>query len=86
MQICNNRLLMKKYQEHLIKVDRSIFNGVLLGRRKIQLRLSLEDDLKNLILNLQNVYYLLNSFCNLVNLGFFNNNGYYHDNEYKNLY
>lgn len=86
MHICNNRLVMIEYQKHSIKIDRFTFNGVLPERKKIQLRLDLKNNSENLILNFQNVYYLLNSFCSLVNLKLLNNSGIYHDNKYKNFY
>ena len=54
-------------------------------RDKIWLRLGLEDDSECLILNLYNVYYLLNNLCNLVNLGLFNNSDIYYNNKNENL-
>ena len=56
------------------------------GRGKVRLRLALEDDSEGLIFNLQNVYYLPNSPCNLVSLGLLNNSGIFHNNEHENLY
>ena len=77
---------MTEYQERPTKVGGSTSDGMSPGRRKVCLRLGLEDDLEDLILNLQNVYYLPNTPCNLVSLGLLNNNGIFHNNEYKNLY
>lgn len=86
MYVYNDKFIMTDYQEYLIKIGRSIFNRVLLERNKIWLRLGLENNLKDLILNFYNVYYLSNSLCNLVSLGSFNNSGIYHNNKNKNLY
>ena len=86
VHVCNDRLLMTEYREHSTKVGGSTFNGVSPRRGKIQLRLGLENNSEGLILNLQNVYYLPNSPCNLVNLGLLNNSGIYHDNKHENLY
>ena len=61
-------------------------DGVFLGREKIQLRLTLNDGSERLILNLQNVYYLPTSPCNLVSFGFLNDSDIYYDNENEILY
>ena len=86
VHMCNDKSIMTEYQKRFTKDGGSTSNGVSPGRRKFCLRLGLEDDLDGLILNLQNVYYLLNSLCNLVNLGLLNNNGIFHNNKHKNLY
>lgn len=77
---------MIEYQERLIKVGGSTSDGVLLGKGKVCLRLGLEDDSEGLILNLQNVYYLPNSPCNLVSFGLLNKSGIFYNNELKNLH
>ena len=77
---------MTEYKKYLTKVGRSTSNRVLLRRKKVCLRLGLKDNLKSLILKLQNVYYLPNSLCNLVSLRLLNNSGIFHNNEHKNLY
>lgn len=77
---------MTEYQERPTKVGGSTSDRVLPGREKVRLRLGLEDNSEGLILNLQNVYYLPNSPCNLVSLGLLNNNGIFHNNEHENLY
>lgn len=58
----------------------------IIARERIQLRLGLKNGSKGLILNLQNVYYLPNSPCNLVNLELLNNCEIFYDNENKTLY
>lgn len=50
------------------------------------MRLGLKDGSEGLILNLQNVYYLPKSPCNLVSLGLLNDSGIYCDNESETLY
>lgn len=77
---------MKEYYDKLIKIDGSTSNRFLPRKRKIRLRLSLEDRSKGLILNLQNFYYLLSSLYNLVSLELLNNNRILDDNENKTLY
>lgn len=52
-------------------------NKVLLSIKKLYPGYSLENNGKNLIFNLQNIYYLCNSLCNLVSLRLFNNNKIY---------
>ena len=86
VHVCNDRSLMTEYREHPTKVGGSTSDGVSPGRGKIRLRLGLEDDSEGLILNLQNVYCLPYSPCNLVSLGLLNNSGIYHDNEHENFY
>ena len=72
--------------EQPTKIGGSISDGISPGRGKIRLRLSLKDGSEGLILNLQNIYYLPKSPCNLVSLGLLNDSGIYHDNENKTLY
>ena len=57
-----------------------------LGQGKIRLKLGLKDKSEGLVLNLQNIYYLSYSQCNLVYLGLLNNSRIYLDNENKTLY
>lgn len=86
VHVCNNKSIMAEFQERPTKVGGSTSDGVSPGRGTVRLRLGLEDGLEGLILNLKNVYYLLNSPCNLVSLGLLNNSGIFHNNERKNLY
>lgn len=53
-------------------VGRSIADEVSPGRRIIQIRLTLEDGQKKIILNRRNVFYLPNSHLNLVSLSLLN--------------
>lgn len=56
------------------------------GKEKRQQRLGHKDGSEELILNLQNIYYLPKSFYNLVCLGLLNDRGIYHDNKKEMLY
>ena len=86
MHVCNDRSLMTEYRTHPTKIGGSTSDGISPGRGKIRLRLALKDGSEGLILNLQNVFYLPNSPCNLLSLGLLNNSGIYHDNENETLY
>ncbi len=77
---------MTEYQERPTKIGRSTLDGISPGRGKIQLRLGLKNGSEELILNLQNVYYLPKSLYNLVSLGLLNDNGIYYDNKNETLY
>ena len=77
---------MTEYKEQPTSVGGSMSNGVSPGRGKVRLYLGLEDSCEELVLNLQNVYYLPNSPCNLVNLGLLNDSGIYHNNKWETLY
>ena len=63
----NDRRLMIDYCEHPTKVGGSTCDGISPGRGKVRLRLARKDGSEGLILNLPNVYFLLNSPSNLVN-------------------
>lgn len=77
---------MTGYQERHTGIDG--FNSIDTspGQRKIHLCFALDNDNEGLILDLNNVYYIPNSFCNLVSLVCPNNNDIYHDNENEALY
>ena len=62
--------------------------GVSPGQRKVRLRLAISKNItkEGVIFTLNNVYYLLNSQSNFVNLALFNNNKIYHDNKNEILY
>ena len=86
MHVCNDQSLMTEYHTHPTKIGGLTSDGILPGREKIRLRLALKDGSEGLILNLQNVFYLPSSRCNLLSLGFLNNSGIYYDNENETLY
>ena len=77
---------MTENQKQPTKIGGSILDEISLGRRKIRLKFSLKNSSKRLILNLQNVYYLLKSICNLVSLDLLNDSGIYHNNRNEMLY
>ena len=74
------------YLANPTRVKSSTSDSILPRRGTVKIRLAKEDSSKELILNLQNIFYLLNSSFNLVNLGFLNNAGIYHNNENQTLY
>ncbi len=86
VHVYNDKLIITKYQNHPTKVKISTLNGVLLGKSKIRFRLGLNNNLKDLILNLQNIYYFPNSPYNLVSFGLLNNSGIYHNNKHESFY
>ena len=69
-----------------MKIGGSTLDGISLGKGKIRLKLVFKDNSENLILNLQNVFYLPNSPCNLLSLGFLNNSDIYHENKNETFY
>ena len=75
-----------KYCTYSTNIGRSVLNKILLGQRKIQLRLAFKNGSESLILNLLNMFYLPNSLCNLLSLKLLDNSGIYHGNENKSFY
>lgn len=61
-------------------------NRVLLNCDKVYFSLSLKNNSESLISSFQNIYYLLNSFYNLVSLKLLNNGRIYYNNKFKILY
>lgn len=77
---------MTDYRELPICIKRSISNNVSSGRGKVKLRFFLKDKSERLVLTLQDIFYLPNSPCNLVNLAYLNNSRISHNNKDENLY
>ncbi len=86
VHICNNRSLMTKYYKKPTRIRWSKADGSPPGKGSIRLRLGLENGSERMISNLQNVYYLSSSPCNLVSLGLLNDSGISNDNGNKTLY
>ena len=86
VHMCNNWSLMTKNCTHPTKIGGSILDGILPRKRKIRLRLALKDSSESLIFNFQNVFYLLNSPCNLLSLSLLNNSGIYLNIKNETLY
>ncbi len=86
VHVYNNRSLITEYHTHPTRIGGSTSDGISPSRGKIRLRLALKDGSEGLILNLYNVFFLSNSPCNLLSLGFLNNSGIYYDNENETLY
>lgn len=77
---------MTDYCKRPTRIKGSTSDGLSLGHGKMRLRLSLENRLERVILDLKDVYYLPSSLSNLVSLGLLNDHDIYHDNENKTLY
>ena len=86
VHVCNDRSLMTEYYNKSTKIGWSTSDGSSPGKGKIRLQLDFEAGSEDLLLNLQNVYYLPSSSCNFVSLGLLNNSTILHDNENKTLY
>lgn len=84
--VCNNLRLMTAYLTNPIRFGGSTSDGILLGCGTVKIRPIKEDSSKRLILNLWNIFHLLNSLSNFVSLGLFNNIGIYHNNKNQTLY
>lgn len=69
-----------------MKIGGSISDGVSSRRRKIWLRFGFKDSSERSRLNLQNLYYLPKSPCNLISFGLLNDSDIYHDNKNEMLY
>lgn len=76
---------MYNYIERLIEIIRSTLKEVLSGKKKVWLHLANNNKDKT-ILNLKNIYNLLNSLWNLVSPVFSNDHEIYYDNKKKTLY
>lgn len=86
VQVCKDRHLMTDFQDRPTKVGGSTSDGISPSQGKVKLRLLLQDGSEGLNLNLNNIYCLPNSPCNLVSLGRLNNSRIYHKNKDKTLY
>lgn len=64
----NNQLSKIKYYIYITKIGYLILNKILLGQRKIRLKLAFKNSFKSLILNFSNGFYLFNSLYNLLTL------------------
>ena len=86
VHVWNNRRLMTKYRELLIEIGESILDRISPERKKIQLCLTIKDDLEGLVLNFHNIFYLSNSPYNLISLGLRNDSSIFYNNEIEILY
>ena len=77
---------MTNYRERPTSIGGSTSNQTSPGKKSVRFHLAFKDNSERLILNLQNLYYLPSSPCNLVSLALLNNSGIFHDNEHKILY
>lgn len=74
------------YLANFTRIGGSTLDGILPEYETVKIRLAKEDSSKELILNLQNTFYLPNRPSNLVSLGLLNDTGIYHKNENQTLY
>lgn len=86
IDICNKQRLMTNFAKKLIRIGRFISNRVSLNRKKIKRRHGKKNSSKNLVLTLNNIFYLLNSSSNFIRLHFFNDIGIYHHNNNQIFY
>lgn len=83
--VYNNLRLMTDFAKKP-KIGKLTLDKISPRQRTIQIRLALEDRIKGVILNFCNIYYLLNSSSNLINLSFLNDIGIYYNNKQQVLY
>ncbi len=84
--VCNDKELMTDYCKRPTRIGGSTSDGISTGRVKVKLRLSLENGLEGVILDLNDVYYLPSSLSNLASLRLLNDHDIYHDNKNETLY
>lgn len=85
--VCNNKELMTNYYEKTTRIEVSRSNRILQYCDKVPLWLSFKDTgVKEVVLDFKNVYYLLSSSSNFVNLGLLNDYNIHHDNKNETLY
>lgn len=77
---------MTKYYDKPTQIGSSISDRISPGQEKIQLWLSQKNGIKVVILNLNNVFFLLCNPSNLVSLELLTDHGIYDNNENKVLY
>lgn len=77
---------MTKYYDKPTQIGGSIADGVSPGREKVCLCLSLKNSRERVVLNLNDMLFLLISPSNLISLSFLNIYRIFYDNENKTLY
>ena len=86
IHVCNDLRLMTDFIKKLTNVRGSTTDRVSPGCGIVWIRLALEDGQEGVILNLWNVFYLLNSPSNLISLSLLNNANIFYDNKHHILY
>lgn len=81
--LSNKRHLMIDYWKPFICIGRFTSNNVFLGQDKIKLCFFPKNRCKSFVLNLFNIFYLLNIFCNLVKFAHLNNSEIFYNNKNK---
>lgn len=77
---------MTDYLANLTRVKGLTLEGILPEHGIVKIRLSKKNGNKRLILNFQNILYLLNGFFNLVSLELLNNISIHYNNKNQTLY
>lgn len=73
---------MTDFTEKPTKIGRLIVDNISLRCRIVQIRLALKDENEEIILNLQDIYYLSNNLSNLISLSLLNDVSIFYDNKY----
>lgn len=84
--VCNDLRLMTDFIKKPTNVGGLTVDGISPGYGTMRIRLALEDGRKEIVLNLQNVFYLPNSPSNLVSLSLLNDANIFYNNERHTLY
>lgn len=84
--IYNDWRLITNYTEKPIRVGGFTADRVLLGKKKVKIRLAKKDGSEGLILTLINIFYILYSSLDLISFSLLNNVGYYYPNKDQILY
>lgn len=77
---------MFKFYNKLIQTNCLILNEMLTSQKKVQLYFNQKNNIKRVIFNLKNVFFLLNYPYNLVNLVLLNNYSIFQNNKNEILY
>lgn len=86
LHVCNDLKLMTDFIVKPTNVGESRADRVSPSHGTVRIRLTLEDKGEGVILNLWNVFYLLNRLSNLVSLSLLYDANIFYDNEHHILY
>lgn len=84
--VCNNCKLITKFYNKSMQIGSSILDRISSSWEKIPLWLSQQDGTKEVLFNLNNLFFFPYSPLNLVSLGLLNDHGIYYNNKDKTLY
>lgn len=86
IHVWNDLRLMIDLIKNPTRVKGSTANKISPGCGIVQIRLALKNSRKKVILNLWNIFYLLNNLFNLVNLSVLNDTNIFYNNKHHILY